>query len=67
MSVYGDTLNSTDLEEFLSYIFESNLRIESDLSQRPTPICIWGKHGLGKTAGMDVLVNWGPSTHTHSS
>ena len=52
MSIYGDTLNSRDLEEFLSYIFESNLRIESDLSQRPTPICIWGKHGLGKTASV---------------
>ena len=52
MSIYGDTLNSRDLEDFLSYIFESNLRIESDLSQRPTPICIWGKHGLGKTASV---------------
>jgi MoxR-like ATPase len=52
MSIYGDTLNSRDLEDFLSFIFESNLRIESDLSQRPTPICIWGKHGLGKTASV---------------
>jgi MoxR-like ATPase len=52
MSVYGDTLNSSDLEEFLSYIIESNLRIESVFSERPTPICIWGRHGLGKTASV---------------
>lgn len=52
MSVYGDTLNSADLEEFLSFVFETNLKSEEERSDRPIPICIWGRHGLGKTASV---------------
>jgi len=49
MSTYGDSLNAEDLEEFLTFLLESNLQNEINNQDRPTPICIWGKHGLGKT------------------
>ena len=45
---YGAKKNPAELSEILAYIFERN----NDLSKqgkRPTPVCIWGTHGLGKT------------------
>ena len=49
MSTYGDSLTAKDLKEFLDFLLESNLQREASAKIRPTPICIWGKHGLGKT------------------
>jgi len=52
MSEYGDTLNSVELRDFLSFFFENNLKVEEERSDRPIPLCIWGRHGLGKTASV---------------
>lgn len=52
MSVYGDTVTVQELEEFLCFLLDMNLRNEEHGSVRPSPICIWGKHGLGKTASV---------------
>lgn len=52
MSVYGETLNAKDLDEFLAFLLDSNLKNEMEAGNRPTPICIWGRHGLGKTASV---------------
>ena len=44
---YGSRLNPREMETALERIFHRNQDIGN--SQRPTPICIWGTHGLGKT------------------
>lgn len=36
---YGTKANSTEIERFLNHVLKSSR----------TPICIWGKHGIGKT------------------
>lgn len=46
---YGASLTALELESLLTVLFESNLKTESTTSRRPTPICIWGTHGIGKT------------------
>ena len=52
MGSYGETLDTAQLEALLEYFFEANLRNESATGERPTPLCIWGTHGLGKTASV---------------
>jgi hypothetical protein len=46
---YGAQINGEQLTEFLDKYLESNLVLESTSGRRPTPLCIWGTHGLGKT------------------
>jgi hypothetical protein len=56
ISNYGAELDSISLERTLEHVFRTNLANEErSLSAtgkgvRPTPICIWGSHGIGKTA-----------------
>ncbi|MDA7910058.1 AAA family ATPase [bacterium] len=44
---YGSQLNPQEIGRTLDRIFQRNLEIGR--SGRPTPVCIWGTHGLGKT------------------
>ena len=46
---YGAQINGEQLTKFLDKFLESNLVLESTTGRRPTPLCIWGTHGLGKT------------------
>lgn len=46
---YGAEVNGKELFQLLEKILESNLVFEAQSGRRPTPICIWGTHGLGKT------------------
>lgn len=43
---YGPLCHSQDLESILSHVFDEN---KISKKRNPTPICIWGTHGLGKT------------------
>ena len=52
MSTYGASIDTRSLEEFLQFFFESNLSNEIATGGRPTPICVWGMHGIGKTASV---------------
>ena len=48
----GLEVTSKDLTSVLDHLFKTNLERES-LSKdgvRPVPVCIWGSHGIGKTA-----------------
>jgi len=45
---YGPSGNSKEIENILTHIFSSNMNI-TDSNKKPTPVCIWGTHGLGKT------------------
>lgn len=55
---YGAQLDSESITKALAHIFRTNLVNEektaassaNGLGKRPTPICIWGLHGIGKTA-----------------
>lgn len=53
---HGAALDSITLERTLEHVFRTNLanedrtRSEAGKGARPTPICIWGAHGIGKTA-----------------
>ena len=53
---YGSKLDAISLERILSHVFRTNLANEDDSLthdgklKRPTPICIWGSHGIGKTS-----------------
>ncbi|MEM7105396.1 MAG: AAA family ATPase [Bacteroidota bacterium] len=46
--LYGTPASPTQVESFLSHMFKSNDEAEAN-GKRKTPICIWGKHGIGKT------------------
>lgn len=45
----GATLPGDRMAGFLERLFLTNLEREEAFGTRPTPVCIWGTHGLGKT------------------
>jgi MoxR-like ATPase len=47
---YGARLDADNIDSALNHIFQTNLENEALTGRRPTPICIWGSHGIGKTA-----------------
>ena len=47
---YGAELDAISLERILGHIFRTNLANEDATGRRPSPICIWGSHGIGKTS-----------------
>lgn len=55
MAVYGDSLNANEVANFLEFCFEKNLEQENASGERPTPICVWGAHGLGKTLTVRAI------------
>lgn len=48
----GLEVTSRDLTSVLDHLFKTNLERESSSEDgvRPVPVCIWGSHGIGKTA-----------------
>lgn len=46
---YGLESNSAEVQGFIEHIIKSNLDAEKAGNDK-TPICIWGTHGIGKTA-----------------
>ena len=49
---YGSKLDAQSIAETLAFLFDANLKNELNTGERPTPICIWGTHGLGKTQSV---------------
>jgi predicted DNA-binding antitoxin AbrB/MazE fold protein len=45
---YGTKTKANEVIEFVNHVLKSNLTLEAQ-GQRRTPICIWGRHGIGKT------------------
>jgi hypothetical protein len=45
----GPTLNAGPLTDLLTHVFDTNTRA-AEFGELPTPVCIWGPHGIGKTA-----------------
>lgn len=51
---YGTPTKAGEVVAFLSHMLAINLRQEAK-GKRKTPICIWGKHGIGKTEIVQAL------------
>ena len=51
---HGTKVKASELERFLLHMMEVNLAAELR-GERKTPICIWGKHGIGKTEIVESL------------
>lgn len=45
---YGARLKAGELIKFIDYLIGVNLQAEA-AGRRKTPVCIWGRHGIGKT------------------
>ncbi|BDD12606.1 hypothetical protein FUAX_50380 (plasmid) [Fulvitalea axinellae] len=45
---YGTNTRAKEVVEFVEHILESNIRSEM-AGKKKTPVCIWGRHGIGKT------------------
>ncbi|MBL4634397.1 MAG: AAA family ATPase [Kofleriaceae bacterium] len=45
---YGTTCTSDEVKGVLEHVFSVNERLEAK-GRRKTPVCIWGRHGIGKT------------------
>ena len=54
MSTYGARLPAPALGRVIDHIWSANERAEAE-GRWPTPICIWGSHGIGKTMLVERL------------
>lgn len=50
IQTYGAELDALTLQRILTHVFRTNLADEESTGVRPTPVCIWGSHGIGKTS-----------------
>jgi len=46
---YGSKCNSLELEGFLEHVLRHTFTQPPRPDEPPTPVCIWGRHGVGKT------------------
>ena len=51
---YGTKTSASEVANFLEHALVTNERAEA-LGRRKTPVCIWGKHGIGKTQLVEAL------------
>ena len=51
---YGTRAKAGEVIAFVKHVLQANMRAEAR-GQRKTPICIWGKHGIGKTEIVQAL------------
>ena len=51
---YGTRAKAGEVSDFVQHVLAANLRAEAR-GQRKTPICIWGRHGIGKTEIVQSL------------
>lgn len=46
---YGAEASALEVERFLRHLLERTFHGARDAADPPTPVCIWGRHGIGKT------------------
>ncbi|MCB0585497.1 MAG: AAA family ATPase [Phaeodactylibacter sp.] len=51
---YGTRCKAGEVVAFVRHVLQANMRAEAR-GQRKTPICIWGRHGIGKTEIVQAL------------
>ncbi|RMG87296.1 MAG: ATPase [Bacteroidetes bacterium] len=52
--LYGTRANASEVKAFCRHIFKTNMELERR-EQPKSPVCIWGKHGVGKTELVEQL------------
>jgi len=57
IETYGAELDALTLQRILAHVFRTNLADEESTGVRPTPVCIWGSHGIGKTTLIKDLAH----------
>ena len=45
---YGTQCDADEVKRFLTHNLDANVSLETR-GQKKTPVCIWGRHGIGKT------------------
>ena len=58
---YGLNATAAEVRAFVEHIIAHNLQVEEQGKAEKTPICIWGTHGIGKTALVEAIAkenNW---------
>ena len=51
---HGTKIKATALQRFILHWIKVNQKVETE-GQRKTPLCIWGRHGIGKTEIIESL------------
>jgi MoxR-like ATPase len=51
---YGSRAKASELKGFIKHVLRANQRVEQE-GKRKTPVCIWGRHGIGKTEIVEDL------------
>jgi hypothetical protein len=51
---YGTKTKADEVIEFVNHVLKTNLKLEAQGKKR-TPICIWGRHGIGKTEIAELI------------
>ncbi|MEH0153317.1 AAA family ATPase [Limibacter armeniacum] len=51
---YGTETHAAEVESFVKHILEANA-VAEEAGKKKTPICIWGRHGIGKTEIVEQI------------
>ncbi|MEZ4685620.1 MAG: AAA family ATPase [Bacteroidia bacterium] len=51
---YGSRAKASELRAFIKHVLRANRQVEKE-GKRKTPVCIWGRHGIGKTEIVENL------------
>ena len=51
---YGTKSTASEIETFINHLLEANHKAEEEGRKR-IPICIWGRHGIGKTEMVEAF------------
>jgi len=54
---YGSKRSPQEVEHFLRYLLDGAFHVKNRPTSRPTPVCIWGRHGIGKTQLVQELAD----------
>jgi hypothetical protein len=51
---YGTKCTAQEVRTFIEHITQSNAQ-SIKIGRKPTPVCVWGKHGIGKTQLVETI------------
>ena len=51
---YGTKTKADEVIQFVNHVLNTNINLEKQ-GKRKTPICIWGRHGIGKTEIAEAI------------
>lgn len=54
--IYGVASNAQEVRQFVEHVLAANILAENK-GLRKSPICIWGTHGIGKTALIETIAH----------